>query len=132
MKSYFVSFSVIVIFFGSISVASAISQYKSFGGRITNSQKATEVEDIENSNYKCAVPGTSITIRAIGKKGIPTTYLIPANVSSKTKHRMQNNQLILGLYGQNKTSITCIFQGTPPSEQTTNLSPIQMYGTSKN
>ncbi len=133
MKSYFVSFGIIVIFFGSISVASAISQKKSFGGRITNTT-ANEIEETENSNYKCAVPGTSISIRTVGmqKKGT-MSFLIPANVQSKTKHKSKNNQWILGLTAQGQASVTCIFQGTPPNEKTVNLdNNIDMYGTSKN
>lgn len=132
MKSYVVSFGIIVIFLGSVSVASAISQKKSFGGRITNTT-ANEIEETENANYKCAVPGTSISIRTVGmqKKGT-MSFVIPTNVRSKTNTRTKNNQWILGLQSQGKTSVTCIFQGTPPNEKTVNLDTIDMYGTSKN
>lgn len=133
MKSYVVSFGIIAIFLGSVSVVAAFSQYKSFGGRITNTT-ANEVEETENSNYKCAVPGTSISIRTVGMKKKGTmSFLIPANVQSKTNTRTKNNQWILGLTGQGQSTVNCIFQGTPPNEKTVNLdSSIDMYGTSKN
>ena len=132
MKSYVVSFGIIVIFLSSVSAVYAFSQKKSFGGRITNTT-ANEVQETESSNYKCAVPGTSISIRTVGMKKKGTmSFVIPANVQSKTNTRTKNNQWILGLQSQSKTSVTCIFQGNPPTEKTLNLDTIDMYGTSKN
>lgn len=124
---------VIVVFVFLLVVAfeivSAAGATKPFGGRITNT-KATEIQSMENSNYKCTVPGTSITIKPVTKSS-PTTFLIPSSVKSKTNTTARAGQQIKGLYSQSKTTITCIYQGYPPSQSTVQLTPITMYGTSR-
>jgi hypothetical protein len=110
-------------------MVSAASASKTFGGKIINT-KATEIQSMENSNYKCAVPGTTITIKS-NLNSSPTTYLIPSSVKSKTRSYPKAGQQILGLYSQSKTTITCKYQGYPPSQSTVQLTPITMYGTSK-
>ncbi len=120
------SILLVVIAFDTVSAASAT---RPFGGRIVNT-KATEIQSMQSSNYRCIVPGTTITINPIGSTA-PTTYLIPATVKSKTGYSARAGQQIKGLYSQSKTTITCIFQGTPPSTATVQLTPITMYGTSR-
>lgn len=99
-----------------------------FGGRIVDS-KALQVRLLEAANFKCVVPGKTITTVPAGSS--PTEYFIPAWVRSKTNTSPTTGKQILGLYGQSKTTITCIFQGTPPATQTIQLPTVTMYGTSK-
>ncbi|MBP6865978.1 MAG: hypothetical protein KBC12_00330 [Candidatus Pacebacteria bacterium] len=118
--------------FGSGSSNSSVtttSLQKQFSGIIIK-LKAKEIEALENANYACAVPGTSIEIRPKGMKGFQqTSYIIPAATISKTKHAPSVNQQIVGKYS-GKTSVTCIFQGEPPLEETVTLNTIKMYGNS--
>ncbi len=100
----------------------------SFGGRILHN-KAIEIQTLESTNYKCIVPGTSITILPVGKS--PTSFLIPAMIKSATNTKPASGQKILGLYSQTQTTITCIFQGKPPTTTTVQLTPITYFGTSK-
>jgi hypothetical protein len=123
--SFLLSILIVIVAFGTVNAATAT---KSFGGKILNT-KATEIQSLESSNYKCAVPGTTITIKAV-TKWAPTTYLIPSGVTSKNKTTPRAGQQIKGLYSQSKTSITCTFRGTPPSSTTVQLTPITMFGTS--
>ena len=125
-------FSVFVIvgFFALINTSYAFATIKSFGGTITNT-KATRIDSLENSNYKCSVPGETITVRPTSRS-MPTTYFIPSRVRSETRNKISRNQLVLGLYTvTQKTSITCIFQGTPPTEQIVSLDTLKLYGNSK-
>jgi hypothetical protein len=101
---------------------------KGFGGKIVDN-KATEIKSVESSNYKCEVPGTTITIKPVGT--YPMSYFIPSGVSSKTGTTPRSGQWILGLYSSTVTPITCIFQGTPPSTTIVTLPTISLYGTSK-
>lgn len=98
-----------------------------FGGMIINT-KATTVELLEDSDFKCIVPGQTITIKPVGKS--PINYFIPASTISWTKTTPRSDQWILGLYST-PTVITCIFQGYPPEETTVNLNTITLWGTSK-
>lgn len=111
------------------NTADAVSARKGFSGKILNT-KATEIQSMEDANYKCIVLGKTITIKPT-KSSDPTSYFIPAIVKSKTNNSIRSGVNILGLYSQSKTTITCIFQGTPPSSTTVQLTPITMYGTSK-
>lgn len=124
--SILLSILIVIVAFDTVSAATAT---RPFGGRITNT-KATEIQSLENSNYKCVVPGTTITIKPVTRSS-PTTFLIPSGVKSKTGTTARAGQVIKGLYSQSKTSITCIYQGYPPSETTTTLTPITLYGTSR-
>jgi hypothetical protein len=59
MKKYLSGFAIALFVFALIvgfEKASAASSTKAFGGRITNT-KATEIQSMESSNYKCTVPG---------------------------------------------------------------------------
>ncbi len=106
-----------------------ISFQKQFSGVIIK-MKALEIEALENANFACEVPGESIEIRPKGKKGYqPTSYIIPSGTISKTKHAPAVNQQIVGKYS-GKTSVTCIYQGFPPVEETVTLDTIKMYGNS--
>ncbi len=125
--SVLLSLLIVMAAFDTVSAGAS----KPFGGTIMNT-KATEIQSLESSNYKCVVPGSSITIKSKGPKGAPTTYLIPAAVKSKTNTTARAGQAIKGLYSTSKTTITCIYQGYPPSTTTTQLTPITMYGTSIN
>lgn len=132
MKKYLSGFAIALFVFALIvgfERVSAASSTKAFGGRITNT-KATEIQSMESSNYKCTVPGTSITIKPVTKSS-PTTFLIPSGTKSKTGTTPRAGQVIKGLYSQSKTTITCIYQGSPPSQSTVQLTPITMYGTSR-
>lgn len=102
---------------------------KDFGGKITDSQKASKIKELENSNYSCAVAGKSIEINP-QKKTFPTSYYIPPSVTSKTKNQLMNNQQIIGKYS-GKTTITCIFNGEPPTTQIVTLDTMKIYGNSK-
>ncbi|MEK7105765.1 MAG: hypothetical protein AAB895_00220 [Patescibacteria group bacterium] len=132
MKSNLLKVSIlllILLIVVAFDTASAAGATRPFGGRITNT-KATEIQSLENSNYKCTVPGTTITIKPVTRSS-PTTFLIPSGVKSKTGYTPRAGQQIKGLYSQSKTSIVCIYQGYPPSQTTTQLTPITMYGTSR-
>lgn len=124
--SILLSLLILVVAFNQVSAASATQP---FGGSIVNTE-ATEIESIESSNYKCVVPGTTITIKSVGKSA-PTTYLIPSGTKSKTGYSPRSGQQIKGKYSNSKTTITCIYQGYPPSQTTVQLTPITMYGTSR-
>ena len=124
------SFFVLVGFFMLFNTTQAISTYKSFGGKITDS-KASGIKRLENSNYKCAVPGTSIEINPVNKTD-SKSYLIPTNVRSKTNNQVRVNQQLLGLYTMIPTVITCIYQGYPPTTQTVNLKSFKLFGNSAN
>lgn len=128
LAGFTIAFFVFMLIIG-FEKASAFSSTKPFGGRITNT-KATEIQSMESSNYKCTVPGTTITIKPVTKSS-PTTFLIPSSVKSKTNTTARAGQQIKGLYSQSKTTITCIYQGYPPSQSTVQLTPITMYGTSR-
>lgn len=121
------SMLIVVVAFDRVSAAASATQ--PFGGSIVNT-KATEIESMENSNYKCVVPGTTITIKSVVKSA-PTTYFISSGTKSKTGYSPRAGQQIKGLYSNSKTTITCIFQGTPPSTSTVQLTPITLYGTSR-
>ncbi|HEY4477956.1 MAG TPA: hypothetical protein VJB09_01635 [Candidatus Paceibacterota bacterium] len=109
--------------------AISISSQRQFSGVITK-LKALEIEALENANFACAVPGTSIEVRPKGKKGYqPTSYIIPSGTISKTKHSPAINQQIVGKYS-GKTTVTCVYQGFPPVEETVQLDTIKMYGNS--
>lgn len=132
MKQVFLKISVFVIVITAMVLyhtgnASAVG--KPFGGKIINT-KAIEISSLENSNYKCIVPGSTITIKPVTSSS-PSTFFIPAAVKSRTNTSPRAGQQIKGLYSQSKTTITCIFQGTPPSTTTTTLTPITLFGTSK-
>lgn len=101
---------------------------KPFGGRILKTT-AFQIQTLENMNYGCIVPGSSLAISPF--KNNPTDYLVPLNISSRTNIPIRSGQWILGLYGQTKSTVTCIFQGEPPATQTVNLNPIKLFGTSR-
>lgn len=126
-----VSFFVIIFvgFFALIQTTHAFSTVRSFGGKITNT-KADEIERLENSNFKCSVPGSTITINPVNKNS-PRTYVIPSNVRSETNNQLKRNQLILGLYSVGKTTVTCKYQGWPPRQETVTLDTLKLYGNSK-
>lgn len=126
-------FFYIVIIGLSAHIVSAASGFgggfQAFGGRITNT-KALNIQTIEESNYTCAVYGSSITIEPVGK-GSETNFLIPATIKSSTNTYARSGQWILGLFNMSPTTVTCTFRGTPPNVQTTQISPITLYGTSR-
>ncbi len=101
---------------------------KPFGGRILNTT-AFQIQMLENMNYGCTVPGSSLWINPL--KNSPSDYLLPSGVSPKTDNGVRSGQWILGLYNKTKTTITCIFQGEPPETQTVDLNPIKLFGTSR-
>ncbi|MFN4181285.1 MAG: hypothetical protein ACK4FA_01125 [Candidatus Paceibacteria bacterium] len=118
-----------VIELGTSSKPRSINLQKQFAG-IISSVKAREIQALEAANFACAVPGTSIEIRPKGIKGIqPTSFLIPPGTISKTKNTPRAGQKIVGKYS-GKTTVTCIFQGIPPVEETVQLDTITMYGNS--
>lgn len=94
-----------------------------FGGKIINS-KASRIETLENSNYSCAVPGTTIEIQP--QKG-PKSYLIPKTITSKTKEKIKKGQNIIGTY-IGITPIICIYNGYPPSMKLVILPTVKIYG----
>ncbi|MBS3904982.1 MAG: hypothetical protein KGZ39_06620, partial [Simkania sp.] len=111
------------------SSSTAVSIQKQFSGVIINT-KAKEIMALENANFACTVPGKSIEIKPKGIKGYqPTSYIIPFGTISKTKHAPAVSQQIVGKYG-GKTTVTCIYQGFPPVEETVTLDTIKMYGNS--
>ena len=113
----------------SINIAHAASSGRFFGGRIVET-KALKIEILEDSEYECEVPGSTIEIETIGSpKGTPTSYFISAGTKSKTNTKTRNGQLIIGKYS-GKTTITCI-RPEPEDIQTVVLDTITMYGTSK-
>ena len=100
-----------------------------FGGKIIGI-KAKKIEQLENSNYECTVPGSTIEIKLLGIKGAPTSYYIPSNVNSKKQKQFKVNQSILGTYA-GVSGITCIYKGYPPQVQEVVLDTITHFGTSK-
>jgi hypothetical protein len=114
-----------------ISEASSFStsQYKPFGGTVYKTT-AQNVKDIEDENYKCAVPGRSITVKPIGT-GQNQNLLISAGTQSSTGNKEEQNQYFLGFYEQSRQTISCIYQGYPPSTTTTTLNRLKLFGTSK-
>ncbi len=104
---------------------------KALGGKITRSTRATNIESIENSNYKCTVAGSSFSLKPVGTGNSTTNYMVPAGTTSRTRNMMQEGQWLLGMFNISPTTITCVFQGTPPNEQTTDLNSVSLYGTSK-
>jgi len=120
---------IVLVILVSIKIAYAsLGIYKGFGGKILDS-KATEIQTLEDSDYWCAVPGTSITIKPIGN--YPTSYVIPYSVKSKTNTTPRSGQWIIGLYSPIKTTVTCILQSYPWTSTTVTLDTISLYGTSK-
>lgn len=116
---------VVVIIFASVEIVYAYSG-KVFGGKITNT-KATEIEEKEGAGYQCDVDGTSITIKSI--RG-PETYIIPSNVSSKTRRKISNNKWITGKYS-GTTTVTCKKQcGETECTDTVDLNTISFFGNS--
>ena len=110
----------------SIQVVCAYSDASQlFAGKIMNT-KATEIERLENENYSCNVPGSSITIQSY--KG-PTSYLIPSGTSAKTGTVMDGH-LIMGKYSSGSATVTCIYRGYPPRSQTVTLNKITLFGAS--
>jgi len=98
-----------------------------FAGKIVNT-KATEIQRLEDENYSCNVPGSSITIQSY--KG-PTSYLIPSGTSAKTG-TVADGHLIMGKYTSSSATVTCIYRGYPPREQTVTLNKITLFGASGN
>ena len=108
-------------------ISTDISTAKGFGGQITNT-KATRIDSLENSNYKCTVIGDTIEIKPVGE--YPTSYFIPLlRQNGNPGVRIQNDEWILGTYS-GKTTITCIYQGYPPTTQTVSLDTVEWYATS--
>ncbi|MFH1608915.1 MAG: hypothetical protein ABH951_02795, partial [Patescibacteria group bacterium] len=97
-----------------------------FGGKIINT-KALEIKTLESSNYHCNVSGETLEVNPI--KG-PSSFAISSGTQNKTGYKIRSGQWIIGKYS-GKTTITCIFQGEPPSTQTVTLDTITLYGTSK-
>lgn len=127
----FVLFSILIVvfIFGLFQVAYAIGIGKQFAGIILN-LKAKEIQALEAANFACTVPGTSIEIITRGKKGYqPTSYIIPSGTISKTKKQPKAGQQIIGKYS-GKTTVTCVFQGVPPVEESVQLDTITMFGNS--
>ncbi|MEI6581081.1 MAG: hypothetical protein WCO07_02835 [bacterium] len=114
---------IILFSFEIVNAYSGASQL--FAGRIINT-KATEIQSLESANYKCNVPGSSITIRSY--KG-PTSYVIPSGTTAKTGTVASGN-LIMGKYTSSASTVTCIYQGYPPTTQTVTLSKITLFGAS--
>ncbi len=111
------------------SVANAAGIGSQFAGVILRT-KSAKIEALENANFACSVPGTTIQIRSKGVKGYqPTEYIIPTGLISKTKKTVKANQLIMGRYS-GKVSITCVYQGVPPVEETVQLDKITLFGNS--
>lgn len=98
------------------------------GGKITN-MKATEISTLEDSGWKCNVPGQTITIKPMSKT--PTTYLIPSSVESKTKYAIRTGQYILGNYTGMTPIICWRMCGYVPCFTSTVLNTISLFGTSK-
>ncbi len=117
-----------LLFFASALRASA-SFGGFFGGKITNGE-AFEIQFKEWSGYLCFVPGFSISILPFGTYDAPTSYFIPASVSSKSATIPEAGQYILGLYS-GQTAIGCFLKVTPYTATTVYLPTITMYGTSK-
>ena len=127
--SLFIIIAVIVVSHVSEASSFSTSQRKSLGGTVYKTT-AQNVKDIEDENYKCAVPGSSITVKPIGG-GQNQNFLISAGIRSSTGNKTEQNQYFLGLYEQSRQTITCIYQGYPPSTTTTTLTRLKLFGTSK-
>ena len=112
---------------GSAKAGNGKSSGGVFGGTISNT-KAEEIESLENSNYKCTIAGETIEVRPVNKA--PYSYMIPSGIKNRTGFSLRDGQWIIGKY-RGKTTITCIFQGDPPTEKTVTLDKVTLYGTSK-
>lgn len=111
--------------------ASAASSKKLFGGTIEETT-ATEIQQKEDQNFKCIVPGRSITIRPKGSpKSTPTSFYISPGAEAKSRGNLKSGNLILGSYSQSKTTISCIYQGYPPRTETVQVDTIEKYGAQK-
>ncbi len=107
----------------------AASSQNPFGGVIINT-KATEIQQKEAQNFKCIVPGQTITIRPKGRNS-RTTFFIPAAVKQRGGSSLRANQNILGYFSQSMTTISCIYQGYPTRTETVTLPSITLFGTNK-
>jgi hypothetical protein len=105
--------------------ASGIS--KPIGGKITQGSKATPVQNIEGSNYKCTIPGTNFTLKPVGGGTATDFYISPG---ARVGTSIRSNQWFLGNFST-KSSFTCIYQGYPPNTTSVQLDTINLYGASK-
>jgi hypothetical protein len=120
---------IVFISFGSNQALAALSgAAKGFGGRITFSTRAQNIEVLE-ATYKCTVPGSSFSITPVGST-TAVNYLVPAGTVSKTGTTPRVGQWVLGLYQTFPTTIGCVLkEGTGAT--TTTLNSTNLYGTSK-
>lgn len=126
-------FFVAVGFFAMMNTTYAISTIVPFGGTVKedSTSKAKNIQDIENEDYKCTVPGNSMTVKSINKTEQNQDFLIPYTTRSSTNHKTEQNQYFLGLYEKVSQTVSCIYQGYPPRTKTTQLNRLKLFGTSK-
>lgn len=124
-------FFVLIGVFAMMNTSYAISTITPLGGIVEENRSSKNVQDIENENYKCIVPGSSITVKSLKKTEGDLDFLIPYTIRSSTQNKDGKRQYFLGLYERTKQTVTCIYQGYPPNTTTTNLNRLKLYGTSK-
>lgn len=128
----FILLTIFPVFFVIASSTSVRSSFNLFGGKITSTLKALEIQELEESGFVCNVPGTTIEILPIGSSaGTPTSYFIPSYVKSSTRTTPKAGQLIMGKYS-GTTSITCIWTGeTLTRTRVVPLRTVNYFGTSR-
>ena len=123
--------TILVIFLVFVSAETANASLGSlFGGRIILKPEV-KIFSLESAGFNCQMlGGTSISIIPIGSPvGTPSSYYIPAAVSSVTRTITTPGQLILGIYA-GKIPIQCVYPSAPPVVVTVPLSIINYFGTS--
>lgn len=123
-------FFILVGVFAMIHTSYAISTITPIGGTVEKTT-AKNIKDLEDANYKCIVPGSSLTVKSANKMGGSLDFLVPYTTRSSTGNKVNQRQYFLGLYEKTKQTITCIYQGYPPTTTTTTLNRLKVYGTSK-
>jgi len=123
-------FFVAIGFFTIIHTTYALSTITPFGGTVSKTT-AQNIKDLEDENYKCIVPGTSMTVKSISKTEKDQDFLVPYTTRSSTNNKTEPKQYFLGLYERTKQTVSCIYQGYPPRTTTTQLNRLKLFGTSK-
>ena len=118
---------VVLVFLISFQVSFAVYGQQPFGGKRIINTKAIEIKTYEDAGFVCPVPVPGTTIEILSIKG-PTSYFIPASVTSKSRITPNIGQKIMGLYF-GKTLITCYHPSG--SVKDVILPNIIMFGNSK-
>lgn len=129
-RSIFIFFVAIGVF-AIMNTTHALSTITPLGGTVQSSTDAKNISDIEKKEYKCTVSGKSFSVKPINKTGKNLDFLVPYTKRSSTGNKVMTKQYFLGLYERVNQTISCIYQGEPPSTTTTTLNRLKLFGTSR-